>query len=852
MAWAKHIRGSVTALALASGAMGSGLHGLWAQTAPQATTVSALTPAAVAYDSVGNLYIAVRGENLVREVNTLGQVSVFAGTGEQGYTGDGGAATGADLDSPSGIAVAPDGTVYIADTHNSRIRVVSGGNISTFAGTGVAGYSGDGGSATAAQLDEPTALSLDAAGNLYIADTLNQRIRKVSAGVITTFAGTGEQGYAGDGGSAVAALLDSPSGVSADPFTPGKVYISDTHNQRVRVVDSSGNISTLAGTGARSFSGDGGSAVAATLASPKGIGIDANDVVYVADSENQRIRTITGSNINTLAGDGEQGFAGDLGVPGSAILDTPWAVALSSNGVLALTDTHNQRVRAVSGTAIDTVAGIPPSLTEGILLSGPTSGTYGSTIGQLAAAFSNGSNVATGTATLTDGGVAVTSAAMSGNAVTFSLDALSGGLHTLAVSYAGDKANPAIASGVYLVNIAAAAQIITFPALPTQVTYSPGASVTLSATSSSGLPVTFAVTGPATLSGSTLTFTGPGTVVITATQAGNNDFAAASSTQTIAVAAAQVTVSSVAPASVTLGAANTVLTITGAGFTGTSVVEVNGSKVPTTFGSFNSLTAVLPQTFTLQQGTLSVAVFDSSSQVTSNPVPLTVAAPSASAVLTAPTQSTSAQQPTVNLQLEAAYPVQINGTLTLSFAPAGGSELSDQTVQFSGGGTTFSFIVPPNSTTVPSVSFDTGTLAGTITLNLSLIAGGVDVTPATARTATIVIPGQVPVVSGGHVSFTQSGGTLTVIVSGYSNTRDMTQAIFGFTAAPGSSLSTTSLTRAVAADFSRWWTNPASFGDGSNFTYTQTFQLSDPDAGVSGVTVQLVNSVGTSAQATSP
>ena len=848
VALAEGIRRSLVTVALALGLP----HFAASQTTPalpQSTTVSAIMPAAVAYDSSGNLYIAVRAEHVVRRVDTLGQVTTIAGTGEQGFSGDGGQATAADLDSPSGVAVDGSGTVYIADSHNHRVRTVSNGVIATVAGTGIPGYSGDGGSATSAQLFEPTAISVDGTGNLYIADTMNHCIRKVAGGVITTFAGTGLQGFSGDGGAAVAAQLDSPMGVSADPNVAGKVYIGDTHNQSVRVVDASGIISTLAGTGVAGFGGDGGASTSAALASPKGIGIGSNGTIYIADSQNERVRAIAGGVISTFAGDGEQGFAGDLGAPGSAILDTPWAVAVSGAGIVALADTHNQRVRAASGTAINTVAGVPPALTEGLLLSGPASGVYGTAVGTLSASFSNGANVATGMATLTDGGTPLTSVSLSGNAASFDLSSLAGGVHSLVVSYAGDAADPAIASGVYVVNIAPAAQSLSFTGLTTSLTYSPGLTETLAATASSGLPVSFTVSGPATLSGSTLTVTGPGTVTVTATQAGNADYAASTSVQQIAIAAAPITAASLSPGTLTLGASNTTLTVTGSGFTSSSVVELNGAPLQTMFVSFTELTAVLPQATT--PGTDVLTVLDTASGTMSGALNLKVTPPIADAVLSVPAQSTSGQQPSVNLQLTAAYPVPITGVLTLSFQPSSGQAVSDPAVQLSTGGSTLTFTVPANSTALPSVSVDTGTLAGTLTLTLSLTAAGVDVTPAAARTATIAIPGQVPEIQSGQVSFTQSGSTLTVTVVGYSNTRDMAQAIFTFTAAPGSSLATNSLTLPATTLFADWFNQSASFSNGSNFTYSQTFNLSDPSAVVSGVSVQLVNSVGASAVAAS-
>jgi hypothetical protein len=164
-----------------------------------ATSATLASPSAVAYDANGNLYLADAQNHVVREILKSGQISTIAGTGIEGYGGDGSAATAALLDTPTGVAVDSTGNVYIADSHNQRIRKVSGGIITTIAGTGAAGYSGDGGAATAAQLSLPSAVTIDSNGNLYIADTNNQRIRKITDTAITTIAGNGEELYAGDG-----------------------------------------------------------------------------------------------------------------------------------------------------------------------------------------------------------------------------------------------------------------------------------------------------------------------------------------------------------------------------------------------------------------------------------------------------------------------------------------------------------------------------------------------------------------------------------------------------------------------------------------------------------------------------
>jgi hypothetical protein len=322
-----------------------------------ASTATLASPSAVAYDASGNLYVADAQNHVVREVTKSGQIATIAGTGVEGYGGDNGPATTAYLDTPTGVAVDGSGNVYIADSHNHRIREVSGGTITTIAGTGTPGYSGDGATATAAQLCLPSAVAIDSSGNVYIADTNNQRIRKITGTTISTIAGNGEELYAGDGASATSSVLDLPTGVALD--TSGNVYIADRHNQRVRMVTPAGTISTIAGSGSAGFSGDGASATAATLARPSSVSVDGAGNIYVADTGNQRIRQVSGGTIATVAGSGQQGFGGDTGPGTGAILNSPTAVVSDALGNLAIADKLNQRLRtAALPTLIFTNSGV--------------------------------------------------------------------------------------------------------------------------------------------------------------------------------------------------------------------------------------------------------------------------------------------------------------------------------------------------------------------------------------------------------------------------------------------------------------------------------------------------------------
>ena len=338
---------TVTPGRMAGTAAGTGALGYAGDGAAAAASTLA-GPSAMAYDPAGNLYLADTNNHVIRElVKNSGFIVTVAGTGIAGFSGDGGSATAAQLDTPTGLAVDASGSLYIADSHNGRVRKVSGGVITTVAGTGMAGFAGDGGAATAAQLALPSAVAVDASGNLYIADTNNNRIRKVSGTAITTVAGDGEELFAGDGGAATAAALDAPTGVAVD--AAGNIYIADRRSHRVRVVGANGTISTLAGSGSGfggSFSGDGASAISATLAKPTTVSVDAMGNVYIADTNNQRIREVSGGAIATIAGTGEQGYAGDGGALTSAVLNAPRAAVVDSTGNLLIADTLNQRLRS--------------------------------------------------------------------------------------------------------------------------------------------------------------------------------------------------------------------------------------------------------------------------------------------------------------------------------------------------------------------------------------------------------------------------------------------------------------------------------------------------------------------------
>lgn len=287
-------------------------------------------------------------------------ISTFAGNGLAGYSGDGGDALSARLDTPTSIAVDLSGNIFINDQRNNCVRKVSpSGIITTVAGTGTAGFSGDGGPATNARLDANWGMTIDNSGNIYICDQSNHRIRKVNAsGTITTIAGTGTPGYSGDGGPAISANINSPMGISVDKA--GNIYFSDSYNFCVRKISTSGIISTFAGIpGLVGFSGDGGPATSARIKFVWGIACDTAGNVYLCDGPNDRVRRVdAGGIITTFAGTGITGFAGDNAPATDAKLNKPLGVSVAHDGSVYIADCNNNAIRRVVPTGIiTTVAG---------------------------------------------------------------------------------------------------------------------------------------------------------------------------------------------------------------------------------------------------------------------------------------------------------------------------------------------------------------------------------------------------------------------------------------------------------------------------------------------------------------
>jgi streptogramin lyase len=280
-------------------------------------------------------------------------ITTAVGTGEKGFAGDGGPAKAALLNGPFDVAFDSAGNLYFSDTFNNRIRRVDArsGVISTVAGNGEKGYSGDGGPATAASLNEPYGILLDSAGNLYIADRLNRRVRGVdaSSGIITSLAGTGEAAYGGDDGPAGRAGLAEPNGLAFD-VAQRHLYITDVADNRVRVVDLvSRTIATFAGTGKAEHSGDGGKATAAGTFGARAVKVGKDGTVYILERQGSSLRAVDPKTavISTIAGTTARGYGGDGGPALEAVFDAPKEMAIDPSGDILIVDTENHAIRRI-------------------------------------------------------------------------------------------------------------------------------------------------------------------------------------------------------------------------------------------------------------------------------------------------------------------------------------------------------------------------------------------------------------------------------------------------------------------------------------------------------------------------
>jgi sugar lactone lactonase YvrE len=314
-----------------------------------ATTAEINYPHDVVVDKFGNFYIADGENHKIRKVDTRGIITTIAGTGTSGYNGDEIAATNAELNLPTGIAVDDAGDVYICDYGNSRIRKVDiTGIITTIAGNGSFTYNGEGIPATAAAVNEPYGITADIHGNIYFTDAGFHRVREINtSGIIYTVAGNGVNGYSGDGGPATAAEFKELGYINVS--SAGDIYVGDHVNFRIRKISPSGIITTFAGNGSMGNSGDGMQATAATFSAPNGTAIDKAGNVYIIDDYNHNLRVVNTSGIiSTVAGTGIAGYNGDNIPAKSAQLTNPNSVSVDTIGNVYIADANNQRIRKIT------------------------------------------------------------------------------------------------------------------------------------------------------------------------------------------------------------------------------------------------------------------------------------------------------------------------------------------------------------------------------------------------------------------------------------------------------------------------------------------------------------------------
>ncbi len=314
-----------------------------------ATNATLDGPAHIVVDHYGNTYFTDYYNNVIRKIDTSGIIKTFAGTGTPGYGGDNGSALSAMFNGPNGLSTDKYGNLYVADQYNSAIRKIdTSGIITTVAGTGTAGYNGENIPATSAMLNNPTCVIVDDSGKLYIADIFNERLRVVKTlGMITSIAGTGAQGYSGDNGPATAATFDGLGHLDFDKA--GNLYVIDQSNQLVRKIDMAGIVTTFAGNGVQGYSSDGIPATASELNNPSNTVFDYSGRLFICDSYNNRIRRVDSTGvIYTAVGNGVSGYMGDLGLATSAELNQPWGLTFDDCGNLYIGDAMNNVVRKVT------------------------------------------------------------------------------------------------------------------------------------------------------------------------------------------------------------------------------------------------------------------------------------------------------------------------------------------------------------------------------------------------------------------------------------------------------------------------------------------------------------------------
>jgi len=699
-------------------------------------------PDGVAVDINGNIFFADCNNDVIREINaSTGIITTIAGNHTQGFGGDGGPATNAELNHPQGIAVDASGNIYIADEGNNVIRKVSHDTISTIAGDRVQGFSGDGVQATAAELDQPNSVALDKSGNIYICDNANMRIREVhlTTGIINTIAGGGNCGsnYCGDGGAATAAELYYPAAVFVDSH--GNIYIGDGDNSVIRKV-SGGIINTVVGNhyGA-GFSGDGGLATSAQLNGPWGVAVDSSGDIYISDYFNNVVREVNASNdiINTVAGNyPNYGYSGDGGAATAAELYYPIGVAVDTSGSIYISDAGNNVIRKVTNCSRSAINITPssPSICNGksVTLRVPVSGTNYKWSPSTDLSATTGDTVTATPSTTT----------------TYTITGInSGGCSTIGTVIVTVNPNP------------------TITATPNPTSYCVGGSSTL--TASGGSAYTWS---PSTDLNSTTgaTVTANPTVTSTYTVTGTT-VAGCSATKTVSVTVnPNPTITATpSPSSYCTGGSST-LTATG----GSTYTWSPSTNLSATTGAIVKANPTLTSTYTVTGSNSNGCSATKTVIVTVNPNPTITASPSpssycpgGSSILTASGGSTYTWSPSTNLSATTGAVVTANPTATTTYTVTGTNSSGCSGIK------TVSVTVNPNPTITATPSPASYCIGGSSTLtasggntyiwspssNLSATTGAI-VTANPTVTSTYTVTGT----TGAGCSAT---GTLTVTVN---------------------------------------------------------------------------------------
>jgi sugar lactone lactonase YvrE len=682
-------------------------------------------PVGTAIDAAGNLYIADYTNNRIRKVTPEGVISTYAGNGTAGFSGDGGAATSAEINGPLGIGFDGAGNLYIGDSYNQRVREVTPeGVISTFAGNGAQGYNGDGIAATSSKLYYPAGIASDKNGDIFIADYFNNRVREVNTqGIISTVAGNGTSGYSGDGGLATDAELYFPTGVALD--ATGNLYIADYYNNRVREVTTGGIISTFAGNGAGGYSGDGAAATSAELHAPNAVATDSAGNVYIGDYANNRVRKVNTSGIiSTAAGDGTAGYSGDGGLATSAELTNPQGVSVDADDSLYVADSNNNRIRKVQyQTAAPVFA--------------PAAGTYTSAQSVTITDTTAGATIFY---TTDDSTPTASSTAYTTPIAVSSTETLK------AIATSSEYNDSSIASATYTINISS-------PSI-TAVSGS-GQTAAYGSTFANPLVVIVKDSNGNPVSGAVVTFSGPGLSFSsnTATTGPNGE--------------ASVTAKAIAAGTLTAAASTT-------GVTGTASFSLSATQVALTV---TATSITVPYGQPIPALTYAITGFvngDTSSVVTGTPMEMTTAT-QGSAPGTYPITIAAGTLAAANYRF-----TFVNGTVTIAslgaaatptFSPAAGSYTSAQSVTISDAtaGATIYFTTDKTTPTTASTKFTTNvSVNASETIQAIAVAAGYSTSAVGSAAYTINLPSPSFTLSASPTSATLNPGqpaTITLTIS---------------------------------------------------------------------------------------